>query len=178
MRTSLQILSTLLAAHITITAQAQTLDASPIAPASTTATETTTTPSTATPSTGAASASGSTSTNEVPSSPITPATATTTPEAPVAPMTAATTSNKSISHWLCGDKATPLLLTNDENKGLIQFENSTVEMNLVPTEKGVSYNAVDGSGTSFTIMNNAAVLVAANKDKTSCALIEQPAVSQ
>ena len=166
MRTSLQILSTLMVAHMAITAQAQTLGTS--LPPSTSATETTVAPSTA-PSVTAPAATQSATPTEA-SAPI-------APQAPTAPATAATP-NKSITHWLCGEKATPLLLTNDETKGLIEIENSTVEMNHVPTEQGVSYSAADGSGASFTIMNNAAVLVAANKDKTSCALIEQPAVTQ
>lgn len=171
MRTSLQILSTLLAAHIAITAQAQVLDTT-LPPS--TATETTTAPTTA-PSTASSTAAPTSTSTE-----ITPATAIVAPVTPQTPATPTTTvtSNKSITHWLCGEKATPLLLTNDDTKGLIEIGNSTVEMNHVPTEQGVSYSAADGSGASFTIMNNAAVLVAVNKDKTSCALVEQPAVTQ
>ncbi len=179
MRTSLQILSTLLAAHIAITAQAQVLDTTlPPSTATETTTAPTMAPSTATaPSTASSTATATPATTPAEAS---PATATVEPIAPKTPATPTTavTSNKSITHWLCGEKATPLLLTNDDTKGLIEIGNSTVEMNHVPTEQGVSYSAADGSGASFTIMNNAAVLVAVNKDKTSCALVEQPAVTQ
>ena len=173
MRTSLQILFTLLAAHITVTAKAQVLDTT-LPPS--TATEATTATTTA-PSTASSTATATPTTTPAEASPATATVEPIAPKAPVTPTTAVT-SNKSITHWLCGEKATPLLLTNDDSKGLIEIGNSAVEMNHVPTEQGVSYSAADGSGASFTIMNNAAVLVAVNKDKTSCALVEQPAVTQ
>ena len=71
-----------------------------------------------------------------------------------------------------------MVLTNDDNKGLVQIGNDAIEMKRAQTETGIHYNAADGSDASFTVVNNAAVLVAANKEKTSCALVEQPAAIQ
>ena len=171
MRTSLQILTTFMAAHIAIIAQAQTLNATPIAPISAPATETTAMPS------SVVAPSVAEAMTPVEATLAAPVAAPIVAETPVAPVAAAP-SSKSVSHWLCGDKATPLLLTNDENKGLVQIENNSIEMKSVASEKGTNYKAVDGSDASFVIMDKAAVLVAANKDKTSCALVEQPAVTQ
>lgn len=159
MRTSLHVLSSLLIASALITAQAQTTTT---APASDNATPAAATAGTPTPESSTAT------------TPSAPAAAT---EAPAASITPAA-SSPSVTHWLCGEKATPVVLTNDDNKGLVQIGNDAIEMKRAQTETGIHYNAADGSDASFTVVNNAAVLVAANKEKTSCALVEQPAAIQ
>ena len=96
MRTSLQILTTFMAAHIAIVAQAQTLNATPIAPISAPATETTAMPS------SVVAPSVAEAMTPVEATLAAPVAAPIVAETPVAPVAAAPSST-SVSHWLCGD---------------------------------------------------------------------------